>query len=57
MNEDFDGYGRAALLAETDVYAPPLRACIDCGRLRFTRRRPALCLDCILRRAQAEASG
>ena len=34
--------------------APPMKRCVDCGRLRFTRRRPALCLDCILKRAQGE---
>ena len=53
MSEDTEGYGTAALAAEMDEYAPPLRACVDCGRMRYTRRDPPRCLDCILKRAQA----
>ena len=57
MSEDTEGYGLAALAAQVDEGAPPMKRCVSCGRWRYTRRRPALCLDCVLKRAQAEAAG
>ena len=55
MSDTETGYAVASLAAERTQAAPPMRQCVDCGRWRYTRRRPPRCLDCLFKRAQADA--